>query len=126
MPGPHRVRTFGLCARVTTPTRSGGTPPTSSWSWTASPVWSTLCATGPSSRSVAVRARPVLVGLGSRPSRLLAAALVEVALLRHHHLAPEDAHDLAVLVVADGLDVDDPSVVLRLRLPLVEDRRLGV
>src|SRR5512144_1235498 len=70
--------------------------------------------------------RPVLVRLGRRAAGLLAAAGVEVVLLRHHDLAPEDADHLPVLVVADGLDVDDAAVVLARRLPLVQDGGLAV
>src|SRR3954453_11689033 len=104
-----------------TPPRSAGSPRRSCQRWTAWQVWSTRCASGASSRSQRARGSwsdvaggtprstrpranstlPVLVRLRNRPSRLLATPRVEVALLRHHHLAPEDAHDLAVLVVAD-------------------------
>ncbi len=44
----------------------------------------------------------------------------------HHHLAPEDAHQGAVLVVALGLHVHDAAVVLRLRRGLVQHGRLAV
>src|SRR5688500_15789584 len=72
------------------------------------------------------RAGPVLVGLGHGASGLLATAFLEVGVLRHHDLAAEDADDLAVLVVADGLDVDDAAVVLALALPLVQHGGLAV
>src|SRR3954447_17927705 len=51
-----------------------------------------------------------------RPAGLLAAALLAVGPLGHHHPATEGADHRAVLLVADGLDRDDPAVVLRLRL----------
>src|SRR6478752_10408778 len=70
--------------------------------------------------------RPVLVRLRDRAAGLLAAPGLEVVVLRHHHLAAEDAHHLAVLVVADRLHVDHAAVVLRGALPLVEDRGLAV
>src|SRR6185369_10275653 len=73
-----------------------------------------------------LRTGPELVGLGHRAAGLLAAARLEVAVLRDHHLAAEDADDRAVLVVADGLDVHDAPIVLRLALGLVQDRRLAV
>ena len=66
------------------------------------------------------------VGDRCRAARLLAAAGLQVALLGHHDLAPEDAHDGAVLVVADRLDVHDAAVVLARALPLVEHGRLAV
>src|SRR6478735_11070001 len=56
----------------------------------------------------------------------VAAAGVEVGLLRHHHLAAEDADQRAVLVVPARLDMDDPAVVLAGRLPLLQHRRLAV
>src|SRR6478735_6842434 len=71
-------------------------------------------------------AGPVLVGHRHGAAGLLAAAGLEVVLLGHHDLAPEDAHHGAVLLVADRLDVDDAAVVLRGRLPLVEHGRLAV
>src|ERR1700712_3612928 len=46
--------------------------------------------------------------------------------LGDHHLAPVDADDDAVLVVADGLDGHDAAVVLGARLLLVQPRRLAV
>ena len=60
-----------------------------------------------------------LSGCGTGRPGLLAAARLEVAVLRHHHLAAEDAHDLAVLVVADRLDVDDAPVVLATSLSVL-------
>src|SRR6476661_2351900 len=79
-----------------------------------------------SSRSLGLGPGPVLVRLRHWAAGLFAAALGEVAVLGHHHLAAEQADDLAVLVVADGLDVHDATVVLALALPLVEHGRLAV
>src|SRR5271166_5852390 len=49
-------------------------------------------------------------GLGA--AGLLPAALLDVGLGRYHYLAPEHAHQGAVLLVAAGLDLDDAPVVL--------------
>src|SRR3954465_4641079 len=49
------------------------------------------------------RARPVAVGYRLGAAGLPAPTSLEVALLRHHDLAAEGAHDRAVLVVADRL-----------------------
>src|SRR3954454_5440692 len=59
-------------------------------------------------------------------ARLLPTTGLAVGTLGHHDLAAEDADDRPVLLVADGLHVHDPAVVLRLGLGLVEDRRLAV
>src|SRR6266849_81981 len=58
--------------------------------------------------------RPIARSLGSWPgaARLGPAALLDADLRRHHDLAPEHAHQGAVLLVAAGLDVDDAPVGL--------------
>ena len=63
-----------------------------------------------------------LSGSGHRAAGLLAAALLEIAVLGHHHLAAEDAHHRAVLVVADRLDVHHASVVLATSTPTCRAR----
>src|SRR5690606_5520153 len=60
------------------------------------------------------------------PRGLLPAPGLAVGALGHHHLAPERAHDRAVLLVAAGLDVDDAAVVLRPGLGLVQHLGLAV
>src|ERR1022692_1914683 len=57
---------------------------------------------------------------------LLAAALLDVRLGRHHYLAAEDAHQGAALRVAAGFDLHDAPVVLRLGRPLAEHGGLAV
>src|SRR6478735_149081 len=94
---------------------------------TSRAVWSTAGGAGtPSGLGGGVGAGPVAVGHRRRSAGLLAAPGLEVVGLRHHDLAAEDAHDRAVLLVADRLDVDDAAVVLGGRLPLVENGRLAV
>src|ERR1700751_3205097 len=57
---------------------------------------------------------------------LLPAALLDIGLGGHHHLAAEHAHARAVLLIAAGLDLDDAPVVLRFRRPLVQHGGLAV
>src|SRR6478752_1908426 len=68
--------------------------------------------------------RPICVPLagfrvGLRAAGLFPAALLDIGLGRHHHLAAEHAHQGAVLLVTAGLDLDDAPVGLR-REPLAE------
>src|SRR5665647_787322 len=64
--------------------------------------------------------------LQGRTAWLFAATRFEIAVLRHHDLALEDADQRAVLLVSLGLDMDNTPVVLGRRLPLVENRGLAI
>src|SRR5690242_652259 len=63
---------------------------------------------------------------GRRAARLFATARVDVFLGGHHDLAAEDADDGAVLLIANGLDVDNPAVALAAGRGLVENGGLAV
>src|SRR5690242_8120591 len=69
-----------------------------------------------------IRLRSALLD-GLRKARLLGS---RERALGHHHPAPEDADQGAVLLVAPGLDAHDTPVGLGLGLPLVEHGRLAV
>src|SRR5580704_1437152 len=63
---------------------------------------------------------------GLRAAGLFPAALFDVGLGRHHHLAAEHADQGAVLLVAAGLDLDDAPVGLGRGWPLPEHGGLAV
>src|SRR3954454_12284178 len=103
--------------------RSPGTTPTTFGSstqppWRGSPAPRAWCR--PSRRGTSCRADPPRGAApgsarsGLRTARLLAAPSLAVRLLGDHDLAAKDADDRAVLLVADGLDVHDPAIVLGL------------
>src|SRR5665811_1197206 len=62
----------------------------------------------------------------SRTAGLVSATRLQVAVLGDHDLAPEDADQRAVLLVALGLDMDHATVILGRGLPLVQDGGLAI